>query len=299
MTGPKSVFLVLPRLQVLNANAMSSPISVGFPAVTGFMGAVHHLERTLKAKGLSGQFTGVGIISHDAQLQTILEHGSYQRALMIKGLGINKDGSFKSFIPSARIHMTVSLVIEVAGFESHELAIKHINKALMRLRIAGGDITGHEPPYFCVNTDERMERLSINALMPGYALVDRSHLMRESMLKGLDAIDSLLDFLALHNLCLSQEGSTRAYWHREKRHPGWLVPVGVGFQGLNPLGSAVNVRDESVPHRFAQGVVSLGEFLMVHKVSGLDELMWRYDTTSFDDLYLCVSDQALHGNNKN
>ena len=40
--------LVLPRLRVQNANAISSPMTWGFPAITAFTGLMTALERRLK-----------------------------------------------------------------------------------------------------------------------------------------------------------------------------------------------------------------------------------------------------------
>ena len=39
--------LILPRLQIQNANAISGPLTWGFPAPTAFTGFVHALERRL------------------------------------------------------------------------------------------------------------------------------------------------------------------------------------------------------------------------------------------------------------
>lgn len=41
--------LVLPRLRVQNANAISSPMTWGFPAMSAFVGMMHALERKLAA----------------------------------------------------------------------------------------------------------------------------------------------------------------------------------------------------------------------------------------------------------
>jgi len=42
--------LLLPHIKVINANALSSPFTIGFPAVTACMGAVHALQRQLNEK---------------------------------------------------------------------------------------------------------------------------------------------------------------------------------------------------------------------------------------------------------
>lgn len=296
--------LIVPRIRVQNANAFSSAISVGFPAVTGFMGAVHALERKARDKGFDVRFKGVGIISHKAQLQTLQHAGTYQKALIGKAHAINKDGSAKSFIPDARVHLTVSLVIEcgMADTQRDHFLDYLSTVALKTIRVAGGDVLGFDSPYLMVNFNSSMAKAAIHRLMPGYALIDRSELMRNAMSDGQDAIDALLDFLEVKNYS-EQVGIApndddtlppSAAWHRVRKTSGWLVPVGVGFQGLTAPAKAKHVRDETYPHRFAEAVVSLGEFKMVHKISGLDELLWQYNAQAFDDLYLCVSKQALN-----
>ena len=44
-------YLLLSNLHIHNANAMSSSYTIGFPAITGWLGAVHALERNLNANG--------------------------------------------------------------------------------------------------------------------------------------------------------------------------------------------------------------------------------------------------------
>ena len=57
----QEAMLVLPHLRVQNANAVSSPMTWGFPAITAFIGLMHALARRLPAdSGL--EFRGVGVI---------------------------------------------------------------------------------------------------------------------------------------------------------------------------------------------------------------------------------------------
>ncbi len=45
--------LLIPRIKIHNANALSSPYTIGFPAMTAWLGAVHALERKMKANGFN------------------------------------------------------------------------------------------------------------------------------------------------------------------------------------------------------------------------------------------------------
>ena len=44
--------LILPRLSVQNANAISSPLTHGFPSMTAFLGLMWALARRLETHGL-------------------------------------------------------------------------------------------------------------------------------------------------------------------------------------------------------------------------------------------------------
>ncbi|MGL5336624.1 MAG: type I-F CRISPR-associated protein Csy2, partial [Enterovibrio sp.] len=45
--------LILPHLKIHNANALSSPFTIGFPAMTAWLGFMRALERKLNQAGLS------------------------------------------------------------------------------------------------------------------------------------------------------------------------------------------------------------------------------------------------------
>ena len=62
-------YLLLRHVKIHNANAFSSPLTIGFPAMTAWLGAMHALERKLRqhswqrvgssvADGCQGRFVG-------------------------------------------------------------------------------------------------------------------------------------------------------------------------------------------------------------------------------------------------
>ena len=72
-------------------------------------------------------------------------------------------------------------------------------------------------------------------------------------------------------------------WQSPKRNNiGWIIPIAVGFQGISPLHKAQNSRDSSTPHKFAECIITLGEFKMPHRLKSLDDLFWRYHQTNND-----------------
>lgn len=110
--------LLLPHLKVHNANALSSPFTIGFPAMTAWLGAVHALQRKLNANGFdSVKFIGTAVISHQCDLQTHKGVGDFVHSIIGTGNPLDKTGARSAFIEEARCHLDVSLVIEYSGIE--------------------------------------------------------------------------------------------------------------------------------------------------------------------------------------
>lgn len=288
--------LILPHIKVHNANALSSPFTIGFPAVTGFLGAVHALQRKINAKGIDVCFEAVGIISHDANLQTYKGTNDFVHSIVGTGNPLDKTGARSAFIEEARIHLDISLVVKFTGIdlEQRDELIDLVNNLLSgHMKVAGGDVFSHNNAQIhIVDTNEAgsLQKLQ-RQLMPGYALIERRDLMQGAMEEGQDALDSLIDYLAVHNNCevtldeTTQEETIK--WVSKRKVAGWIVPIATGFQGISDLGRAKNQRDENTPHRFAESVVTLGEFKMPHRINNLDQFLWRYEFQENNDLYLC------------
>lgn len=281
--------LILPRIKVQNANALSSPFTIGFPAMTAWLGVVHALQRKMQQLEFPElQFKSVGVVSHQFDLQTHRGDGDFVASIIGTSNPLDKEGNRPSFIEEARAHLTASLVIEYTGLdpENKDLALPVISRLMHgQLKIAGGDILDFETPYF-TNTESTIDtKKLLRKLMPGYVLLDRSDLMRQAMQKGQDALAVLIDHLAVHHTCKKEE--EKVLWESSRKEKGWLVPIAVGFQGISPLGEALNQRDSNTPHRFAEAVVTLGEFKMAHHIEDIDTIQWRYQTDIENDLYLC------------
>ena len=76
-------------------------------------------------------------------------------------------------------------------------------------------------------------------------------------------------------------------WSSKRLTAGWVVPIATGYHGITEPGQAKNQRDPDTPHRFAESVVTLGEFRMPHRIHSIDEILWRYHVEAENNLYLC------------
>jgi CRISPR-associated protein Csy2 len=297
MIGDIRKLLLIPHIKVHNANALSSPFTIGFPAMTAWLGAVHALERKLKADGFASLvFKGVAVVSHQADLQIFKGVGDYVHSIVGTANPLEKDGSRGAFIEEARIHLDVSLLIEHAGVDKdeEEELLKRISHHLHgSMKLAGGDILGFTDPSLTrIEEGNEKEWSTVRRrLMPGYIIVERRELMQEAMERGADAIDAMLEYLAVHHEC--EVNGEEVLWTSKRKVPGWIVPIAIGFQGISELGKAKNQRDPDTPHRFAESVVTLGEFKMPYKIGSLDEILWKYQVDKEKNLYLCQQCNTL------
>ncbi|HHC7345155.1 TPA: type I-F CRISPR-associated protein Csy2 [Vibrio cholerae] len=289
--------LILPHLKIHNANALSSPFTIGFPAMTAWLGFVHALERKLSQAGLSDlMLHSAAVVSHRCDVQTHKGEGDFVHSIIGTANPLDKDGSRSAFIEEARCHLDVSLVIEWSGNEEQvqqpEFTLQ-LQAVIATMKVAGGDVLSFgKPSVKSVITQEDTAQF-LRQLMPGYVLIERRDLMIDAMQQGDDAIDALLGYLTVDHHCEQLEDQSVA-WHSQRKTSGWIVPIAIGFQGISPLGEAKNQRDPSVPHRFAESVVTLGEFVMAHKIKHLDDILWQYHPDLENDLYLCQQVNAIN-----
>jgi CRISPR-associated protein Csy2 len=295
--------LLLPRIEIHNAIALSSPFTIGFPAMTAWLGAVHALQLKVNNGGFQNvSFKNVAVISHQVDLQVHKGVGDYVYSIIGTGNPLDKDGKRPSFIEEARCHLDASLLIEYSGIGIDdedtvmELILLNLNSSM---KVAGGDILSFKKPeYIKVEDGNDLDlRKLIRKVMPGYAIIERRELMLDAMQNGMDAIDALVDYLAVHHTC-EQDDNGNVIWSSQRKTSGWIVPIATGFHGITELGTAKNQRDPDVQHRFAESIVTLGEFKMPHRIKSLDEIFWSYHVDPENRLYLCQQiNQPTYNNN--
>lgn len=305
MIGEVKKLLIIPYIKVHNANALSSPFTIGFPAMTAWLGAVHALQRHLNTQGIPVTFSATGVVSHDMDLQTYKGDNDFVHSIVGTGNPLDKTGARSAFIEEARCHLDVSLVIQFDNItiEEREDLVDTISHLLhSKMKMAGGDIRSFQTP-FCLNSEEGLEEDLMKVqrtLMPGYALIERRDLMIDAMENGADALDALIDYLAIHHRCEADEDG-KVTWNSYRKTfnnkpAGWIVPVATGFHGISELGEAKNQRDPEMPHRFAESIVTLGEFKMAHRIKSIEDILWRYHQDG--DLYLCQQKVKAENPNK-
>lgn len=286
-------FLLIPHLKIQNANAMSSPYTIGFPAMTAWLGAVHALQRKLQAQGYTNiVLDKVAISCHHFDLQTYKGRGDFVHSIVGTANPLDKDGNRPAFIEEARCHLEVSLLVECQNLDPDEekQLLADIQNLILSMKFASGDVLAVKNcslQYFDEDGDQNQQlKPLLNKLMLGHVLIERRDLVIESMNEGKDALDAVLDYLKVTHSS-TQDENGKVAWSSKRKTTGWLVPIAMGFQGISEVGQAKNQRDANTPHRFAESVITLGEFIMPYRIKSMDQLLWQYHVDLENNLYLC------------
>ncbi len=294
--------LLLPHIKVHNANALSSPYTIGFPAMTGWLGTMSALQRDLNQNGFENlKFISAAVTCHKFNLQTYKGQGDFVSSIIGAGNPIVPDKSAADkwnspftkppFIEAARCHLTASLAIEYEGISKEDgdedEVVRKISDRFHTKKVAGGDILNFNKPMLLkVNGDDDFKHLT-RKLMPGYVLIERRDLVEKNMMEeGKNALVALVDYLKVTHSSVKDENDD-IKWESKSKKPGWIVPVSVGFHAITELHQAEKQRDPDVEHRFAESIITLGEFKMPYRLKSLDEMLWHYHVDLENNLYVC------------
>lgn len=303
-----SYLIVLPHIQVENANAISG-LTYGFPAITHFLGFTHALSRQVQqSHGL--RFTGCGVVCHKHQVQAYQasERGDHYFALT--RIPLTREAKTAPFNEEGRMHMTVTLFVECEGSIAHgdtgarELE-QHLHMLCVAQRLAGGTVTSMKPVRVMTlpqNGDElqNITRREMYRALPGFALVDRSELLAQHFTECLaqdpqaEMIDAWLDFATMTYRAEQQEDDSVQWQYQPKPAKGYLVPLMVGFTPISPLyapGGVAKTRDPSTPFRFVEAAYGVGEWRSPHRVTDIHQLIWRYPAST--EHYICSHAKPL------
>ncbi len=319
--------LVLPRLRVQNANAISSPLTHGFPSVTAFTGLMWALERKLAQADVPLHLHAVGVVCHHHQEQVTQ---GYVRSFNLTRNPVDKDGSTAAIVEEGRIHLEITLVFTVSeksatgvaptlvqGAQEHRQQwADAAGRVLSQMRVAGGSLLPSRAgpgrrvrPWMELLPDDAQKRAEHfrawrRQWLPGFALVGRDDLLAERLrtLQATDRQATLLDAWLHaarfnHQPVKPEEGKAqpadgKVLWEDplRKRGSGWLVPIPVGYAALSArhaAGSVLNARDAAAPLRFVESIYSMGEWISPHRLTHLEQLLWHAEADEAKGLYRC------------
>ena len=297
-------YLLIPKLKIHNANAMSSAYTVGFPAMTAWLGAMHALERNVRATGYDVRLKALGVSCHACNVQLYSEAKTGKKLLIGTANPLKKSkktGEFErpSFIEEARCHLLVSLLMEIEGFNPDEEKefLSCVADELGRMKIAGGDIE-NDVAHRQKEGRNKIEILSVDfaveeditrlkrSLMPGYVLKERCDLLENAD----DSLEALLEKLQVR--CILERdnnGNIIGRQYKKAKDNGWIVPLMTGYRDLTGACRVANQRSYDYEHHFVEPLVTAGEFVMPHTCQTVDEFMWHYSYDKENGIYCCTT----------
>lgn len=323
-------YLVASRLQVSKANAISAPMTQGFPAIAAFLGVQWALNRQLTAAGIPLRANRVAVIAHQAVVCGGTNRFSQARHPLVPA---GKDAfATAPFLEEGFMHMEISLIFEMqyldetlrndhlldaTGKASRNTALQVLG-ILQGLRIAGGAIMPQVPglarsreatAFFVDPQNERAHRRLQRFLLPGFALVSRSDLVAErvaAMPEG-SVFEAWLDLIRFNYRACPEtsEGAsseadhhddaiagTRVTWRDEDRPAGYLVPIPVGYRAISRRFEPGELANARDPGVPVRFVEAL--YTIGQWVSPhrtpIEQLLWSAESDAEAGLYICKND---------
>ena len=298
-------YLLFDHVKIHNANAISSPLTYGFPAISGFLGAIHALNRKIESDDPI-YLDGVLIACHDCDVQVYRPNNYADYTFRLTRNPLAKNGDTRSIIEEGRVHLDVSLIVEVKiedretldDVNDQEKFINQITQKLYQQRIAGGQVIEIESVglYFA---SESLDDLT-QALLPAFVLVEAQQDLQEitAELQQKDpnatALDALVETAMLHHPQEKDQWQTTSV----KQGRGWLVPIPLGYQAISPLfeaGKVEHARSNEHPTQFVECIYGLGKWVFPLRLQdNLSQAFWRYKCSELQsndaDIYIINQD---------
>ena len=309
-------YLLFKKVIIEGANTVSSPLTFGFPAITGFLGSFHAMARKIADDESLSEVSlgGVLLACHDCQPQMYRPNSYNNYTFNQTRNPIKKDGKTASIIEEGKCHLTMSFVVEVLAdtrltTEQQASAIQKTSQWIQQQRMAGGSVRGlarFEPVQFFDSSDISAV---IPQLLPAFVLMDaQNEFMQiiEDVQKDTPEatpLDALIEVCTLHHIPETQKnGDTKWLTTSRKSGHGWLVPMPIGYQGISDhydAGMMKNVRNPEYPSQYVETIYSLGKWVYpqrLNRIGGEHDIanaFWRYHYDANDSLYLVTQQQEF------
>lgn len=287
-------YLLFDRIRIQAANTVSSPLTYGFPAVAGFLGAIHALSRKL-AGAQDIQLDGVLIACHDIVVKRFRPSAYSDYTFNQSRNPVKKNGETAAIVEEGKVDLTVSLLVEVRcdydalnWLEDNEKVFEEfIRQQLLSQRLAGGSVH-HIDQVKLLPATESEDGIR-GVLMPGFVLMNaNAELMAiterlQEHNPEATALDALVDVATLHHVpVVDDKAQTQWETHSVKTGNGWLVPMPVGFQaiaGKVAAGEMQHCRTTEHPSQYVECLYGLGKWVFPLRLPDIEQCFWRYSST--------------------
>ncbi len=308
-------YLLFKKVVIDAANTISSPITYGMPAPTGFLGCFHAMSRKLALDSALPNVSlgGVLIACYDCQPQRYRATSFSNFTFNQSRNPIKRDGKTASIIEEGKCRLVMSFVVEVYADNdlSHEERQALMAKAKLHLwqqRVAGGSVRELDSfapvQFFETNSLDEV----IPQLLPAFVLMDAQadfaqiiHNLQQDD-PSVTPLDALIDIAALHHVPEQQDnGDIKWSTRSQKSGYGWLVPMPMGYQGISEqfaAGVMQNARNPDYPSQYVEAVYGLGKWVFPQRLAQnggqpLNHAFWRYHYDAQASLYLVTQQPEI------
>jgi len=302
-------YLLIKKVVIDAANTISSPITYGFPAITGFLGSFHAMSRKMAQDDELSDVSlgGVLLACHDCQPQMYRPNSYNNYTFNQTRNPIKKDGKTASIIEEGKCRLNMTFVVEVLAEskltpELQATAMQKTEQWIQQQRMAGGSVRGlarFEPVQFFETDDISAV---IPQLLPAFVLMDAqeefAQIIDEVKADNPDAtpLDALIDVCTLHHIPETQKnGETKWATMSRKTGHGWVTPIPIGYQGISDVfdaGAMKNVRNPEYASQYVEAIYSLGKWVYPQRLNSIGgdndvaNAFWRYHHDTEQNLYL-------------
>lgn len=309
-------YLLFKKVVIEGANAISSPLTYGFPAITGFLGSFHAMSRKVEAfEGLADlSLGGVLLACHECQPQIYRDKRYSNYTFNQTRNPIKKDGKTASIIEEGKCRLVMSFAVEVLSTDRIDDAkiqtlMTQTKQWIQQQRMAGGSVHGIDrfnPVQFIDYED--VDAIAAH-LLPAFVLMDAqdefSEIIDDVQTDNPEAtsLDALIAVCALKHIPETDaKGDTKWKSLSFKTGRGWLVPMPIGYQGISEQFDAnvmQNTRNPEYPSQYVESIYSLGKWVYPQRLGGvyseydIADAFWRYHHDPEQNLYLVTQDRHL------
>lgn len=284
------LYLYLKDLKILNANALANAYIAGLPALTGFVGYSHVIERFLRQQ-LSPliKLKGIAPIIHEMQLGDShpkyvsykQDMDSHKQASTIdeRTVYLGCDLLFRLQIDSTPVREQLAEWIHCETFAAF----------LSSLALCGGKVVWLSNHMELIPQDRLYNQLQ---QMPSqsFFIEDSTELLnRDHFLEYSDNLDILLDLIKRRRSIKDNATQSNDQPKTFKKSPYFYIPVAIGYHGLEDTPKQ-RIGARSRKHIYAEPVIGLARARTVASVrkqrEQLPPIFWHYTTDLNQRLYL-------------
>ena len=293
---PAQFYLLFKRVEVQGANAISSPLTYGFPALSGFLGAVHALHRQLNPSN-EIELGGVLVSCHECVAHTYQEQHFKDKTFNLTRNPLNKQGAVAPIVEEGKVDLLVDLVVEVRTSRATWQKLRDseyarewclgMGETLQTLRVAGGSVFAiNDVKLFEASREE--DKLK-SEILPGFVLMSAHEEMSDIQKEwSISALDVLLETVMTHTYPPDESHDER-YYKTVKQGRGWLVPLPLGYRAISENykpGEMENIRSLQYESQFVEAVYGLGKWVFPLRLpEDLAQCFWKYSSPN-NGLYL-------------